>query len=156
MHGALLPGRGRPWPWHTRHAGSWRVGQACSSGLSSCARQCGLQEGQGVGTGVALGDDNLCVQSDSCGALQVPRKSALPGIWWFEWLQCSSVRNLWLEENFVITTQKKSSSCGIQLLLTSTCKSIKTLETSQLMLHKHTLDLHHSSGWQTAEAFKTL
>lgn len=56
----------------------------------------------------------------------------------------------------LLLIQKKSSSCGIRLLLTSTCKSIKTLETSQLMLHKHTLDLHHSSGWQTAKAFKTL
>lgn len=104
-----------------------------------CARQCGLQEGQRVvRPGVALRDDSLCVQSNSYEALRVPRRSALPGIWWFEWLQWSSVRSLWLEEEFFLNTEKKSSSCGIQLLLTSTCKSIKMLETSQLMLHKHT------------------
>ena len=62
-----------------------RVGQACSSGLLSCAKQCGLQRDQGVvRPGVALGDDNLCVHSDSCGVLQVPGRSALPGIWCFK------------------------------------------------------------------------
>lgn len=60
MQGAVLPGMAMG-----HKAGSRRVGQACSSGLSS-ARQCGLQEGQGVvRPGVASRDDSLYVQSDS-------------------------------------------------------------------------------------------
>lgn len=85
MQRALSPGKERLWPWNMRHAGGWRVGQACSAGLSPSAKQCGLQRGQGVvRPGVVLGDDNLCVHSESCGALQVPGGSVLPGIWRFK------------------------------------------------------------------------
>lgn len=62
MQGAVLPGMAMG-----HKAGSRRMGQACSSGLSSSARQCGLQEGQEVvRPGVALTGVSLYVQSDSC------------------------------------------------------------------------------------------
>lgn len=157
MQRALLPDKGRPWPWHMRHVGGWRVGQTWSLGLSSCAEQRGLRRGL-VRPGVALRDASLCVYSESCGALQVPGGSALPGIWSLKWLQWGSVRDLLL---CVFYTRKKSSSLGLQLLLSPTCKSIKALETSQyfdtqLKPHKHTPDLPHCSGAETAKAFKTL
>lgn len=100
------------------------------------------------------------------------------GRWWLggsagPWEQCTAwdlviwVLTVRLSQEFLAVenlgsyAHKKSSSLGLWLLLSSTCKSIKAVETSQyfdpqLRSHKHTLDLHHSSGLETAKSFKTL